>query len=186
MSQSSGISVFLTNSSKGNLNRADRRRFARKRFRWNRERPTQSFFASKGSRAFFDKDERRLLGGAVSGACISNDVVATETLPRLGFRDDRQSFRHGTTAATRLTVAQVKPIGKIRSLVVTLRDTAAESARLRKNQAFSLSTRRVSPSTLRSLMFHDKIVKDRWFLLLRIIIYISSYNEYRLYISNRE
>lgn len=141
---------------KGNLNRVDTRRFvyANDSVKTVKGRRDRSSFASKGSRAFFDKDGRRLLGGAVSGACISNDVVATETLPRLGFRDDRQSFRHGTTAATRLTVAQVKPIGKIRSLVVTLRDTAAESAHPRKNQRFRfLRTEFLEfpRSTLRSL-----------------------------------
>lgn len=56
-------------------------------------------------------------GRPVSGACISNDGVATEAaaLTRLGFRtNDRESFRTAT-AATGPTVAQAKPIDEIRN-----------------------------------------------------------------------
>lgn len=76
-----------------------------------------------------------------------------------GWDSGRQAeFPPRTTAASRLTVAQVKPIGEIRSLVVTLRDTAAESALVRKNQRFRF-LRRSRPCTTR-----NEAVRDRRFL----------------------
>lgn len=74
----------------------------------NRESLTKSFFDRKDTGCEHSltrtrEGNERLLGRAVSGACISNDVVATGALPRLGFRttgrvsaaDDSCNQAHG-------------------------------------------------------------------------------------------